>query len=672
MNLSHRSRRSTASILLIMSLLVSPGLEVLAAESSHDAAPQNEVLVVWEQEYQHAAPEVSVFEPKTTADAKKLIEQLADRPDIQSVEQNHLVQIPDPPKSIKAKSVRPNDPGSMEQWALSRLQAQEAWSLAANAKRTVKVAVIDTGIDPDHPDLAGRIIDGYDYVEHDTVPDDENGHGTHVSGIIAALTDNSLGVSGLTGKADVRIIPLKILDGEGNGTVSNEVKAIYDAVDMGASVINLSLGASLSSKAEHDAIRYAAEKGVLVVAAAGNEAGDVDYPAAYPESIAVAATTEQDEVPFFSNNGPEIDLAAPGVDIISTIPDNKYAYMSGTSMAAPHVSALAALLLAASPKPLEASDLRAILTSTAADIDARGTDRYSGHGRIDFLEAIKQVASAPQSAAAFTLEELIHDPEQYVAFFTQNASDKIMVTDAKGSSYSWKTLLARTSTLAGILKQDPARVAFSTKTRSAVHPASDGFIRSTAPAWGKTDVSLYPSVEVQLDASPIAATLQKYVKLIDSHGQEVPGTTLTKWSSNRFTLDADSPLAANERYRVMLMNAIPLASFSTTDHSPAYEDNLHSYPMQRNVSRSKTFAIGFSQAIDAKTVNDQSIWIETDRQEKIAATLTLNRSNREIRIRPVAPMKPGEMYFLLVTDQIRSQKGMALGKPTIMPFRVRY
>jgi len=671
MHLSHRFRLTTASCLLATSLLIPSGSSV-HAETQSAVVPPNEVLVVWEQAHQHASPEVSVFEPKTKADAEQLIEQLADREGVQSVEQNHLVQIPEPPRSMKANIVRPNDPGNTEQWALSRLQAPEAWSLAASAKRTVKVAVIDTGIDLDHPDLAGRIIDGYDYVENDSVPDDENGHGTHVSGIIAALTDNSLGVSGLSGKADVRIIPLKILDGEGTGSVSNEVKAIYDAVEMGASVINLSLGATLPSQAEHDAIRYAAGKGVLVVAAIGNEAGDVDYPAAYPESIAVAATDEQDEVPFFSNNGPEVDLAAPGLDIVSTVIDNQYAYMSGTSMAAPHVSALAALLQATSPKPLAASDLRALLTSTAADIEVRGKDRYSGYGRIDFLQAVKQAADAPVTAAAFTLEELKRDPEHYYDFFTQYRSDEILVTNDKDSSYTWKTLLSRTRTLASILKENPEQVTFSLKQKSAPLEKRSGFIRSSTPAWGENGVSLYPSIELQLDASPIAATLQKYVRLIDSQGHAIPGTVLTKWSGNRFTLDADSPLTANEHYRVMFMDVIPLASFTTTDRTPEHDRYVKSFGTQRNVSRTKTFEIGFTQAIESNSVNTQTIWIENDRQEKIPATLALARNNREIRIRPATALKLGEMYFLIITDQIRSQNGIALGKPTIMPFRVKH
>jgi len=669
MKLSYQFHLKLASYLLVMSLLASPGTTARAEVLPGDA-PQNEVLVVWEQE-QNSSPEISVLHPQSQAEAIQMIEHFAERQGVQSVEQNRLVQIPEAPRRAKANTVRPNDPDNGDQWALARLHATEAWSLAGKSRRTIKVAVIDTGVDLDHPDLAGRIVGGYDYVENDPFPDDEHGHGTHVSGIIAALTDNGLGVSGLAGKADVHIIPLKILDEEGNGSVSNEVKAIYDAVKMGAAVINMSLGATLPSKAEHDAIRYATEQGVLVVAAAGNEAGKVNYPAAYPDALAVAATNDQDRVPFFSNNGPEVDLAAPGLDIISTVADNDYAYMSGTSMAAPHVSALAALLQATSPKRLAISDLRALLANTAADIEARGKDRYSGHGRIDFLKAVKQILDTPESASAFTLEELMRDPDHYFPFFTHYASDQIMVTTAKGSSYSWKSLLAQTHTLTSILKQEPRQVTFSLKKYSARHE-SEGFIRASTPSWGGNDVSLYPSIEVQLDASPIAATLQKYVRLIDSHGRIVTGTTLTKWSNNRFTLDADSPLSANERYRVMFMGVIPLASFTTTARALEHDRHVQSDGPQRNVSRSKTFEIEFNQAIDANSVNAQTVWIENDRQEKINAIRKLSRNKREIQIRPVTPLKRGGMYFLIISVQIRSQEGIIVGKPSIQPFRVKH
>lgn len=408
------------------------------------------------------APQVSLIKLKSETDRERVMKQLAKNPDIRSVEPNQMIHISSSKSSPVTNAAIPNDPLYQKQWALPVMHVPEGWSKLTPSRKTVTVAVIDTGVDLNHPDLVANLLPGKDYVDQDNTPLDLHGHGTHVSGIIAAIADNSLGISGLTGTADVKILPLKVLDSNGYGTVAAEVQAIYDAVAMGADVINLSLGSSEDTQAEKDAVHYAAEHGVIVVAATGNEYSSVDYPAAYPETIAVAATDSSDAVADFSNSGSQVDLAAPGVDILSTVPTSVdksgYAYASGTSMAAPQVSALAAVLKSQDPD-LTNSQVEQIMKETAVDIGPSGKDRYAGYGRIDFAAAIQKLkeAETPEQKS-FTLAELQADPATFHQLLTTYASSQIQVKDADGNVYSWQDLLKQSSTMAAIWKQDASQV----------------------------------------------------------------------------------------------------------------------------------------------------------------------------------------------------------------------
>ena len=293
-----------------------------------------------------------------------------------------------------------NDALRAQQWPLQQFAVESTvWPRSTGAG--IKVAVVDSGVATEHPDLAGQLTPGADFVVDGsgTTPNtsDPNGHGTHVSGIIAAVAGNSIGIAGLAPAA--RIIPVRVLDDDGAGYSSDVAKGIVFAVDQGAQVINLSFGGQ-SSAAVRTALDYAQSKGSTVIAAMGNEkqrGNPILYPAADAETIAVAATTGSQDVASFSNTGAHADIAAPGVSILSTVPDSGYATYSGTSMAAPHVAALAALLLARESN-LTPEQIRARVRGTAVDIDAAGFDSASGAGVIDPASAIGEsgfVAPAP-------------------------------------------------------------------------------------------------------------------------------------------------------------------------------------------------------------------------------------------------------------------------------------
>ena len=281
----------------------------------------------------------------------------------------------------------PNDPEWSKQWGLSKIEADWAWNTTVGF-HSILVAVVDTGIDWHHPDLAANYVAlGYDWVNNDPNPMDDNGHGTHCAGVIAAAINNSLGVAGL---AQVRIMGEKALDASGSGTSSELAKAIVHAVNQGANIISCSWGSSAESTVLHEAVRYAYEHGVLVVAAAGNDATNAKhYPAAFDEVVSVAATDELDNPSSFTNYGDWLKVAAPGVNIYSTVLGGIYAYMSGTSMATPHVSGVAALIWSMFPS-MTRDQVWAQLQYTADDLGAPGFDVYYGFGRVNARKAVEQ------------------------------------------------------------------------------------------------------------------------------------------------------------------------------------------------------------------------------------------------------------------------------------------
>lgn len=221
-------------------------------------------------------------------------------------------------------------------WGVDRIDAD----LVGSTGSGVDVAILDTGIDLDHPDLV--VAGGYNAISSRKGPDDDNGHGTHVAGTVAAQ-DNDIGVVGVAPGASLYAV--KALDRKGSGFLSDIIDGLQWCVNNGMEVVNMSLGTSANIQSFHDAVMAANTAGLIQVASAGNEGGAVGYPARYPETIAVSATGQDDTLPWWSNTGPEIDVAAPGVAINSTYKGGDYKELSGTSMAAPHVAGTVALIL---------------------------------------------------------------------------------------------------------------------------------------------------------------------------------------------------------------------------------------------------------------------------------------------------------------------------------------
>ncbi len=308
-----------------------------------------------------------------------------------------LASYVEPSMKVEAQFT-PNDPYWNLQWGPQKIEADWAWNTTMGSN-DVLVAVVDTGIDYHHPDLASRYVPlGYDWVNMDSDPLDDFGHGTHVAGIIAATLNNTIGVAGV---AQVRVMAEKVLDDWGSGYYDWVANGIIHAADQGANIISMSFGGYGDSEIVHEAIKYAYDKGVLLIASAGNDATNMkSYPAAYDEVVAVAATDQYDDPAYFSNWGDWIELAAPGVDIYSTLPTYRvtlnemgypmnYGELSGTSMACPHVTGVAAL--AWSRFANRSRDwVRLWLRHTADDLGSSGFDTTYGYGRVNAREVVEQ------------------------------------------------------------------------------------------------------------------------------------------------------------------------------------------------------------------------------------------------------------------------------------------
>ncbi|MDD4588445.1 MAG: S8 family serine peptidase [Heliobacteriaceae bacterium] len=298
------------------------------------------------------------------------------------------------PNRRQKLTVMPDDPFFARQWGLTTVGFPQAWERLATARKTVIVAVIDSGIAATHEDLQDRIAPGgYNFVLDNADPLDINGHGTAVAGIVAAATSNGKGIAGVAGVFPVKILPVKVAYYDGTVFSSDTVRGINFAVQANVDVINLSLGGREFSQAENEAVQNALRQGIVVVAAAGNEgAGVYDYPAAYPGVVAVGSVGLGGGISVFSNFNDAVDVSAPGEEIYTCDHTGGYRYMTGTSFAAPVVAGLAGLLKAGFPW-LTGGQIAGLVCETATDWGIPGKDIFFGWGVVDADRALAAAAA---------------------------------------------------------------------------------------------------------------------------------------------------------------------------------------------------------------------------------------------------------------------------------------
>lgn len=315
----------------------------------------------------------SDFKVLKVKDVEKALQKLENNPNVEYAEPNYIFNA----------TWTPNDTYyNGYQYGIKNTYTNLAWDVTKGSTGQ-EIAVIDTGVDYTHPDLDGKTIKGYDYIDNDTNPMDLNGHGTHVAGIAAAETNNATGIAGTA--PNTKILAVRVLDANGSGSLAAIANGIRYAADAGAEVINMSLGCDCSTTTLQDAVNYAYNKGVVLVAAAGNDNVSTTFePASYTNVIAVGAVDSSNRKASFSNYGTWVDVVAPGVDIASTYPGNRYVYLSGTSMASPYVAGLAALLKGQGRSNVQ---VRQAIELTADPVS--GTGSNSRYGIINSNDAVR-------------------------------------------------------------------------------------------------------------------------------------------------------------------------------------------------------------------------------------------------------------------------------------------
>ncbi|MEC1606651.1 S8 family peptidase [Bacillus halotolerans] len=481
-----------------------------------------------EQQYQHLPAVAVTADPETVKEFKQ-------DPDILYVENNVTFTAADN-TDLKVLSENADTSDNFEQWNLEPIQVKQAWKEGLTGKN-VKIAVIDSGISP-HDDLS--ISGGYSVVSYTSSYKDDNGHGTHVAGIIGAK-HNGYGIDGIAPEA--QIYAVKALDQNGSGDLQGLLKGIDWSIANGMDIVNMSLGTSSDSQILHDAMDKAYEKGVLLVAASGNEGNGkpVNYPAAYSSVVAVSATNQHNQLAAFSTTGNQVEFSAPGTDITSTYLHQYYATGSGTSQATPHAAAMFALLKQRDPGNTNVQ-LRALMQKNIVDLGMTGRDQQFGYGLIrykaqqadkayaaaeqavkkaeqtktqaDIDKAKKLVSKLPNSSAKKALQKRLDNVQAYRN--VKDAKDKVAKAEKYKTQQTVDTAQAAINKLPnGTDKKNLQKRLDQVKRYIASKQAKDK-VAKAEKSKKKTDVSSAQSAVSKLPTGSEKTSLQKRLNKVKS------------------------------------------------------------------------------------------------------------------------------------------------------------
>ena len=443
-----------------------------------------------------------------------------------------------------------NDPLFPQQWGMQKIQALAAWDVTLGSPSVI-VAIVDTGVDLSHPDLQGRIVDGRNFLDPDQPPQDDGGHGTHVAGTIAASLNNSLGIAGIA--PGVSIMPVKALTADGRGRDSTVAASMRWAIDNGARIVNMSFSLRLAevSPVLTEAVAYAESRNVLLVVAAGNDgSSSPTFPAATDPVISVAATDENDRRAFFSNYGEWITVSAPGTGIMSTTWDgnSNYGSESGTSMAAAHVTGVAALMISLRPE-LGVSEVKALLRASSDPLPDFGMG-----GRLNAAKAVNAVGrpaapppSLPTPAPVAPLPVPAAPPPipesrapstaraRALAYNTPSPATTVYVPVLVRNADGWTSQIVIMNT-AGAPVSATARL---------LEPAgsSPASLTATLPA--------YASVTLDLSVSQFLPQTWEGSAVISADGPVVAVATMTRPGSNSIAFDG-RPSGAQVAYAPLI------------------------------------------------------------------------------------------------------------------------
>lgn len=481
-----------------------------------------------EQQYQHLPAVAVTADPETVKEFKQ-------DPDILYVENNVTFTAANN-TDLKVLSENADTTDNFEQWNLEPIQVKQAWKEGLTGKN-VKIAVIDSGISP-HDDLS--ISGGYSAVSYTSSYKDDNGHGTHVAGIIGAK-HNGYGIDGIAPEA--QIYAVKALDQNGSGDLQGLLKGIDWSIANGMDIVNMSLGTSSDSQILHDAMDKAYEKGVLLVAASGNEGNGkpVNYPAAYSSVVAVSATNQHNQLAAFSTTGNQVEFSAPGTDITSTYLHQYYATGSGTSQATPHAAAMFALLKQRDPGNTNVQ-LRALMQKNIVDLGITGRDQQFGYGLIrykaqqadkayaaaeqavkkaeqtktqaDIDKAKKLVSKLPNSSAKKALQKRLDNVQAYRN--VKDAKDKVAKAEKYKTQQTVDTAQAAINKLPNGTDKKNLQKRLDQVKRYIVSKQAKDKVAKAEKSKKKTDVSSAQSAVSKLPAGSEKTSLQKRLNKVKS------------------------------------------------------------------------------------------------------------------------------------------------------------
>jgi subtilisin family serine protease len=480
-----------------------------------------------------------------------------------------------------------NDPLFSSEWHLTKIQAPAAWDYTTGTSSVI-VAVVDTGVYFTHPDLKGKLLStGYDFVDNDSDPTDENGHGTAVAGTIAPDANNSIGVAGVAWANP--ILPVRVLDANGSGSYSNIANGIIYAADQGAKIINLSLGGTSSSVTLQNAINYAWNKQCVIVAAAGNNGNNVTvYPAACTNVVSVAATNSSDVHTSWSSYGSFVDICAPGDGIVTLEGTDSYASWSGTSFSSPITAGVLALMASVNTT-LSNTQLVTLLLNNSDDLGTTGTDVYYGAGRVNALRAVtaaKNYSTSDTTAPVVTFVSPANNSTlSGTASVSVKATDNIGVT--KVELYLDSQLISTSATASAVFSLNTASYTSGTHTLKASGYDAAGNVGSASIA-----VTLKNSTSSSTDttAPTVAITSPANGSKINPRMQNVSVTSADNIGVTKLEVYLDGTLACTAT-----ASRIPASVGFSWDTSRLSAGNhklqVYAYDAAKNVGQSAVVTV---------------------------------------------------------------------------------
>jgi len=552
-----------------------------------------------------------------------VIAELRSDPSVEAVEPNYRVQL--------AEAVVVNDPLTAGQYSLDQMRVRDAWSLSKGGNGIV--AVLDTGVMANHPDLAGRVLPGYDFVNNDANAADDNGHGTWVAGIIAAKANDGYGIAGISWTD--KILPVKIMDREGTGSTADLLAGIQWATSHGATVINMSVGGFPYSQLIQDAINDAWNAGIVLVGAAGNNARDeVFYPASFANVVSVSATQVNDEFAHWSSYGSKVDVSAPGASVqttnctVCTYAEHNtwgaHTYISGTSFATPNVAGVIALIRARFPTAAPAEVVNRLLTGVD-DLGYAGRDNRYGVGRVNALRAL----GGQSSAAAGSPGD---------GFEPNNTPGAARVVGLGAT-------VLPTLHPAG----DVDTFAVDVPRMGRLEVRVSGVVDSRAYPWNRSTLPIDPIVELLRPDG----TLLKRVDAEWESGVELAAISVA--SATRILVRVTNYYANGNRIAYSMRTAF-------VDEVPPKLTGLKPAPGSDMAPTPSIITFTMSEPVDG--LDASTVTVRTSTGTLLPASVSYDRTTGKVRVTPSALLPPSATIRLTVSSAIHDEVGLPLSGTT--------